>query len=269
MSDHVNRRNQLEKELRRALQEGGLSLNYQPQMDIETGKIVCFEALSRWNHPELGTIRPDEFIPIAEDAGLIVQLGKNVLETACIQLKKWHEQGFGDLRIAVNVSPKQFLLSDVAFDVTNILDKIDLPAQYVELELTESLIVDDPEKIIGMLNKLKNLGVKLSVDDFGTGYSSLSYLSRFPLDVLKIDKSFINQICTDEKGLAITQAIIAIAHTLKLDVIAEGVEDEKQLEILQKLNCRYVQGYFFSRPLTEDNALLMLNDYNALDANAL
>jgi diguanylate cyclase (GGDEF)-like protein/PAS domain S-box-containing protein len=262
MSDHVNRRNLLENELRAALQNDTLSLHFQPQIDIESGEIVCFEALSRWFHPELGTITPDEFIPIAEDAGLIVQLGQQALVKACKQLKVWHDQGFDELRIAVNVSAKQFLLSDVAFDVTNILHEIGLHAKHIELELTESLIVDDPEKIIGMLNKLKDLGVKLSIDDFGTGYSSLSYLSRFPLDVLKIDKSFINQLTTDEKGLAITQAIIAIAHSLKLEVIAEGVEDAEQLEILQKLNCKYVQGYYFSKPISEDDTITFLHNYN-------
>ena len=265
MSDHVNRRNLLEKELRAALQNDTLSLYFQPQIDIESGKIVCFEALSRWFHPGLGTIAPDEFIPIAEDAGLVVQLGQQALVKACRQLKVWHNQGFDELRMAINVSPKQFLMSDVALDVTNILEDIGLDARYIELELTESLIVDEPEKIIGMLNKLKALGVKLSIDDFGTGYSSLSYLSRFPLDVLKIDKSFINQLTTDEKGLAITQAIIAIALTLKLDVIAEGVENEKQLEILQRLNCKYVQGYFFSKPISAEDTLVFLKDHNQFD----
>ena len=265
MSDHVNRRNLLEKELRAALQNDALSLYFQPQIDIISGNIVCFEALSRWFHPELGTITPDEFIPIAEDAGLIVQLGQQVLIKACQQLKDWHKKGFDELRVAVNVSAKQFLLSDVAIDVTNVLEDVGMDARYIELELTESLIVDDPEKIIGMLNKLKELGVKLSIDDFGTGYSSLSYLSRFPLDVLKIDKSFINQLTTDEKGLAITQAIIAIAHTLHLEVIAEGVENEKQIEILQRLNCKYVQGYFFGKPISAEDTLIFLNDHNQFD----
>ncbi|MEP1445144.1 MAG: EAL domain-containing protein [Paraglaciecola sp.] len=260
MSDHVNRRNLLENELRSALQNDALSLYFQPQIDIESGKIVSFEGLSRWFHPKLGTITPDEFIPIAEDAGLIVQLGQQALYKACKQLKVWHELGFDDISIAVNVSTKQFLLSDVAFDVTNILEALGLDAKYIELELTESLIVDDPEKIIGMLNKLKDLGVKLSIDDFGTGYSSLSYLNRFPLDVLKIDKSFINQLTTDKKGLAITQAIIAIADSLKLEVIAEGVENVAQLKILQSLNCKYVQGYYFSRPLSKHDALAFLNN---------
>ncbi|MFT5838847.1 MAG: diguanylate cyclase (GGDEF)-like protein/PAS domain S-box-containing protein [Flavobacteriales bacterium] len=265
MSDHVNRRNLLEKELRAALQDDALSLYFQPQIDIESGKIVGFEALSRWFHPELGTITPDEFIPIAEDAGLIVQLGQQVLLKACKQVQAWHNKGYDELRVAINVSAKQFLLSDVALDVTNALEDVGLEAKYIELELTESLIVDDPEKIIGMLNKLKKLGVKLSIDDFGTGYSSLSYLSRFPLDVLKIDKSFINQLTTDEKGLAITQAIIAIALTLQLDVIAEGVENEKQLDILRRLNCKCVQGYYFGKPISAQDTLVFLKDHNQFD----
>ena len=174
-------------------------------------------------------------------------------------------QGFGELRVAVNVSAKQFLLSDVAFDVTNVLQEYNLDAKHIELELTESLIVDDPDKIIGVLNQLKKLGVKLSIDDFGTGYSSLSYLSRFPLDVLKIDKSFINQLTTDKKGIAITQAIIAIAHSLKLEVIAEGVENEEQLEILQRLNCKYVQGYYFSKPISANDTIAFLKNHNIFD----
>lgn len=265
MSDHVNRRNLLENELRAALQNGTLSLYFQPQINIESAEIVCFEALSRWFHPELGTITPDEFIPIAEDAGLIVQLGQQVLINACKQLKVWHNQGFDELRVAVNVSAKQFLLSDVGFDVTNVLQEYNLDAKHIELELTESLIVDDPDKIIGVLNQLKKLGVKLSIDDFGTGYSSLSYLSRFPLDVLKIDKSFINQLTTDKKGIAITQAIIAIAHSLKLEVIAEGVENEEQLEILQRLNCKYVQGYYFSKPISANDTIAFLKNHNIFD----
>lgn len=262
MSDHVNRRNLLEKELRVALKNDALSLYFQPQIDVETGGVVSFEALSRWFHPELGTINPDEFIAIAEDAGLIVELGQQALIKACKQLKEWHKQGFNELRMAINVSPRQFLLSDVALDVETVLRDVGLEAKYVELELTESLILDDPEKIIIMLNKLKELGVKLSIDDFGTGYSSLSYLSRFPLDVLKIDKSFINQLMVDEKGLAITQAIIAIAHSLKLEVIAEGVENAEQLDILRRLGCKYVQGYYFGKPVSAKDTLVFLKDYN-------
>lgn len=262
MSDHVNRRNLLENELRKALEQDTLTHYYQPQMDVTSGRIVCFEALSRWFHPELGVISPDEFIPIAEDSGLIVPLGKLALTQACKQLKAWHQQGFNDIKVAINVSAKQFLLTDIAFDVTTIINELQIDAKFIELELTESLIVDDPEKVIGMLHKLKAIGVNLSIDDFGTGYSSLSYLNRFPLDVLKIDKSFINQLGSDQKGLAITQSIIAIAQALHLEIIAEGVETEEQLDLLQKLGCKYVQGYYFSRPISAEETFIYILDHN-------
>lgn len=263
MRDQINRKNQLEHALRQALKnnDGTLSLHYQPRVNIETGEIVSFEALSRWDFPELGTVPPSEFISIAEDSGLIVEFGNNTLEQACRQLKIWHDAGHPDLRIAVNISPMQFLLSNVPANVLKILQKVQLEPQHLELELTENLIVHNPEKTITMLNALKAMGIKLSIDDFGTGYSSLSYLSQFPLDILKIDKSFIHQMNKTKKGSALAQSVIAIAHSLDLEVIAEGVETKAQFDQLKELHCEYVQGYYFSKPVpaSEISTLLKSN----------
>ena len=258
MADHVNRRNMLEKALKVAVDEQSLLLYYQPQYDLTTGKLVSFETLSRWIHPELGFITPDEFIPIAEGSGLIEKMGNQMFRQACEQLKAWHLQGHSDISIAVNISPKQFMLSDLAIDFTTTIAQVGVDPKYVELELTESLIVDDPEQVIDILQTLKSVGVRLSIDDFGTGYSSLSYLSKFPLDVLKIDKSFVNEMCSSEKSLALTQSIIAIAHSLNLKVIAEGVETQDQVNILRKQKCEYAQGYLYARPLPVNDASALL-----------
>jgi diguanylate cyclase (GGDEF)-like protein/PAS domain S-box-containing protein len=260
MRDHVNRRNQIEQELNIALKEGGLSLHYQPQLDINTGKIVSFEALSRWFHPELGFISPEEFIPIAEETGLIAELGLNVFNQACNQLKEWHLQGYPSLRMAINISPKQFMLTDIHIDISNSIKECGIDAKYLELELTESLIIEDPDKIIGMLHILKKMGIRLSIDDFGTGYSSLSYLSRFPLDTLKIDKSFVQKTESDSRVLALTKAIVGIARSLDLEVIAEGVETKEQLNILKDLGCQYMQGYYYSAAVSADKAMLLLKE---------
>lgn len=265
MSDHVNRRNLIEKELREALREDKLSLYFQPQINITSGAVVSFEALSRWFHPTLGTISPEEFIPIAEDAGLIVDLGKQVLRKACQQVKQWHEHGFSSIKIAINVSIKQFMLSDVTYDLSNILNQVNLDARYIELELTESLFVDEAENVINTLKKLKQLGVSLSIDDFGTGYSSLSYLNKFPLDVLKIDKSFVSQLSSDKTGMAITQSIVAIAHALDLEIVAEGVETDEQLSILGKMGCQYVQGYLYGPPISSEDSINYLEQSNLFE----
>jgi len=263
MRDHVNRRNQIEQELIIALKEDGLCLHYQPQLDMKTGKIVSFEALSRWFHPELGFISPEEFIPIAEETGLIAELGLNVFNEACNQLKKWHEQGYSNLRMAINISPKQFILTDLHLDISNVIKASGIDAKYVELELTESFIIEEPEKIISMLNTLKSIGIKLSIDDFGTGYSSLSYLSQFPLDILKIDKSFVQKTENDSRALALTKAIIGIAYSLDLEVIAEGVETKQQLKILKDLGCHYMQGFYYSPAVPANKAELLLEENNS------
>jgi len=265
MGDHVNRRNLIEQELNIALREGGLCLYYQPQLDLATGKIVSFEALSRWFHPELGFIPPDEFIPIAEETGLIAELGLNVFNQAAKQLKLWQQQGYPEIKMAVNISPKQFLLTDIHLDIANTIKHNNIDAKYLELELTESLIVEDPEKIIKLLHTIKSVGVRLSIDDFGTGYSSLSYLSKFPLDILKIDKSFVQQTAKDKRSLALTKAIVGIAQSLNLEVIAEGVETKEQLDIVKALGCHYMQGYYFSAPISAEDATTLLNTQMSLN----
>jgi diguanylate cyclase (GGDEF)-like protein/PAS domain S-box-containing protein len=268
MGEHVNRRNLIEHELNIALKQDGLSLYYQPQIDLTTGNIVSFEALCRWFHPELGFIGPDEFIPIAEETGLIAELGLNVLNKAVKQLKEWHDQGYSEMKMAINVSPKQFLITDVHIDIANIIKNHGIEAKYLELELTESLIVEDPDKIIKLLHTIKSVGVRLSIDDFGTGYSSLSYLSKFPLDILKIDKSFIQQTGTDKRSLSLTKAIIGIARSLDLEVIAEGVETQEQLAIVTNLGCHYMQGYYFSAPISAGEASNLLKNKVGLNKRA-
>jgi diguanylate cyclase (GGDEF)-like protein/PAS domain S-box-containing protein len=266
MGDHVNRRNLIEQELNIALKEDGLCLYYQPQLDLTTGEIISFEALSRWFHPKLGVIAPDEFIPIAEETGLVAELGLNVFNQAAKQLKVWHDQGYDNIKMAINISPKQFLLTDIHIDIANSIKHYGIEAKYLELELTESLIVEDPEKIINQLHTIKSVGVRLSIDDFGTGYSSLSYLSKFPLDILKIDKSFIQQTETDKRSLALTKAIIGIAQSLDLEVIAEGVETKEQLAIVTELGCHYMQGYYFSAAVSADEATKLLKNKNSLNS---
>lgn len=259
----------LEKHLRRALEQNQFRLYYQPQVDIETGLIIGMEALIRWFSPELGMIAPCDFIPLAEETGLIVSIGAWVLKTACAQAKFWQQNGL-PVRVAVNLSSRQFHqvqnhqqnrhpLLDA---VLNALDESGLPPDLLELEITEGILMQHLDTTMEILNTLKSRGVRLSVDDFGTGYSSLSYLKRFPIDTLKIDKSFVNDISTNPSDKAIVAAITVMAQQLKLEVVAEGVESEAQLEFLRELRCHYLQGYYFSKPLPADEVLLLLQQGN-------
>ncbi|MDO9049721.1 MAG: EAL domain-containing protein [Methylobacter sp.] len=254
-----------EKHLRRALEQNELVLYYQPQVDIETGLIIGVEALIRWFSPELGMVGPEDFIPLAEETGLIVPIGAWVLKTACTQARFWQQNGL-PIRVAVNLSSRQFhqvqnqqqsrhLLLDA---VLNALDETGLPPDLLELEITEGILMQHLETTMEILNTLKSIGVRLSVDDFGTGYSSLSYLKRFPIDGIKIDKSFVNDITTDPSDKAIVAAITVMAQQLKLEVVAEGVETAEQLDFLRELRCQYVQGYYFSKPRPADEFLLLL-----------
>jgi diguanylate cyclase (GGDEF)-like protein len=255
----AQKRLKTERELRVALERSEFVLHYQPQVELRTGRITAVEALIRWNHPERGLMAPGEFIAIAEDTGLILPIGEWVLHTACAQMKTWHNQGFGNLRVAVNLSARQFAQQNLAALVRATLAESDLPPSCLDLELTESLVMTDVERAIGILQELSGLGVQLSIDDFGTGYSSLAYLKRFPLDVLKIDRSFINDIPEDKNDAAIADAIISMSHSLGMRVIAEGVETEAQCEFLSRNMCDEIQGYLFSRPLAADalEALLL------------
>ena len=244
-----NDRLMLETDLRYALERNELEIYYQPKVSLKTGKIAGAEALLRWHHSQRGIINPGKFIPIAEETGLILPIGEWILKTACLQTLSWHQAGFGDLQIAVNLSGRQFNQMDMRQRLVQILIETNFPAQYLELELTESILVENCEMAIRRLNGLKMLGVQIAIDDFGTGYSSLRYLQQFPFDILKIDRCFINEINRDRKTKAITKAIIDMAHGLDLYVIAEGVETEAELDFLQEQKCDEIQGYFFSRPL--------------------
>lgn len=248
---------ELQNRLYRALDHQQFELYYQPQIDTTTQTIVGVEALIRWNHPEIGMISPAQFIPLAEDKGLIVPIGEWVLATACEQVAEWRNSGF-PLKLAVNLSARQFRQANLAEEISKILSAAGLVAGDLELELTESYIMENPEEAIKILRKLKGMGVQLSVDDFGTGYSSLSYLKRFPIDTLKIDQSFVREVASDADNAAIVTAIIAMATSLKLQVVAEGVETEEQRQFLSSRGCTKMQGYFFSRPLTPENLSLLL-----------
>jgi EAL domain-containing protein (putative c-di-GMP-specific phosphodiesterase class I) len=224
-------------------------LHYQPQVDLKTGRIVGMEALLRWKHPELGMVPPSRFIGIAEETGLIVPIGAWVMRTAAAQNKAWQDAGLGLLRVAVNLSARQFGAADLVSGIERVLEDTGLDPACLELELTESLFMSDVTPAVELLHRMKALGVQLSIDDFGTGYSSFSYLSRFPIDVLKIDRSFVNDIHIDANDAAIVASIIALAHNLRLSVIAEGVETAEQLDYLRHQGCDEMQGYYFSRPL--------------------
>lgn len=254
----------LENALRRALERSEFAIHYQPQIDLQTGSIVGIESLVRWQHPELGMIPPNEFISVAEESGLIIPLGEWALCTACAQLKAWHDQGHTELRVAVNLSARQFAHENLGKLIREILTETGLEARHLDLELTESMIMADVERAVAILNELNKLGVQISIDDFGTGYSSLAHLKRFPIDVLKIDRSFIREIPENSNDVAIADAIISMAHSLGMRVIAEGVETEAQCELLSRNICDEIQGFFFSKPVPANEMELMLNEKRCL-----
>jgi len=249
IQDATDKLEQIKTSLRDALEREEFQVYYQPQVNIHTGKIMSAEALVRWLHPEKGLISPAEFIPSAEATGFIVQLGEWVLQTACRQMQVWENAGFSGLRVAVNLSPRQFHQPDLSSRVAQILAETGLEPRSLELELTESLMVEDAESAIATLQQLKKLGVSISIDDFGTGYSSLSYLAQYPFDTLKIDRCFISKITDGCTNAAIVKAIIEMAHSLCLKVIAEGVETEAEEDFLWRYKCDAMQGYLFSPPL--------------------
>ena len=242
----------MESELRRAIERNELFLQYQPCVDASRLNTIGGEALVRWRHPERGLIPPDRFIPIADESGLIVDIGEWVLRQACHQARAWHDLGHPEFAISVNVSAVQFAQPRLLDVVKRALSDSGLPPHALTLEITESVIMHDAETAVGMLRALKHMGVKLSIDDFGTGYSSLSYLKRFPIDILKIDKSFVGTLGVNEEDTAIVRAIMALAKSLRLTTIAEGVETERQVALLQREQCDRFQGYHFSRPVDID-----------------
>jgi len=249
MEGRIRRRLNMENSLRRAIDADELELYYQLQVEVDTLRIVGFEALLRWHHPKMGTITPSEFIPLAEESGLILQIGGWVMVTACYQVQRWQKVLGPDVRIAVNFTARQLKDEAMVEKVLHALAITGLPAHTLDLELTESSLMDNSDLSIGKMNELRRCGINISIDDFGTGFSSLSYLKRFPLNALKIDRSFISDIPGDEDDVAITNAIIALANTLKIEVVAEGVETREQLDYLRENNCRLAQGNFLSIPL--------------------
>ncbi|MEN9756972.1 MAG: hypothetical protein RL755_1159 [Pseudomonadota bacterium] len=254
---------EMETNLRQAFKNEEFSLNYQPQFALKSKKLIGAEVLVRWNHPTLGWISPAVFIPYAEKSNLIIALGEWVLRTACRQAVAWQTSGLKLQPMSVNLSGMQLKQPDLLYKVAQILEETHFPAHLLELERTEGVLMANVEETITTLNKLKDMGIRLSIDDFGTGYSSLSYLKRFPIDTLKIDQSFIREITTSSDDSAIASTIIAMAHNLRLNVIAEGVETIEQANILLDKECDDVQGYFFSRPLCESDFCQLLTKLQA------
>ena len=248
---------QLESDLRRAIEENQLVLHYQPKVDVKTGSIRGVEALVRWQQPDGSLKFPDTFIPLAEDTDLILPLGEWVLQEACAQMARWKEQGL-EMQVSVNLSAKQFRANNLVPFVSQTLLHNDIDERYLTLELTETLVMENPELAVKTLKQLIALGIKLSMDDFGTGYSSLSYLKRFPLHELKIDRSFLRDMTTDPEDRALVSAMIYLAHEFNLKVVAEGVEMQEQLDMLVDLACDEYQGYFFSRPVSASDLAPML-----------
>ncbi len=242
----------LETSLRRALERNELLLYYQPKQDISRGSISGVEALLRWHHPDLGLLQPSRFIPLAEETGLIVPIGKWVLETACAQSMAWQRQGLPAIRIAVNLSPRQFADPNLLDDIGAALEKSGMPPELLELEITESMMMQNVEHTVQVLTAIKSLGITLAIDDFGTGYSSMSLVKKFPINVLKIDRSFVREITTDSEDKAIADAIIALGRALDLTIVAEGVETVEQEAFLRAHNCDEIQGYLISKPIPAD-----------------
>jgi len=251
---------EIENRMRDGMEKGEFMVYYQPKVDLGTGRITGMEALARWNNKEMGFVPPGKFIPIAEESEFIIPLGEWVLRTACKQNKEWQTAGYPDIRMSVNLSTRQFQQKNLVSMVEETLEETGLDATWLELEVTETEVMQNPESAISTLKKLSNMGVNISLDDFGTGYSSLSYLKHLPINTIKIDYSFVRDITSDQDNAAIVTAIIAMSHSLKLRVIAEGVETREQLDFLQKLRCEEMQGFFFSRPLPNVDIEKMLSE---------
>ena len=249
----------LEMALRKAIDGKEFVLYYQPKVDLKTGIVVGLEALLRWNRPGQGLVPPGAFIPLLEETGMIVRVGSWVIAEACRQMGEWKGTKLGELQVSVNISGKQFVEGDLEADIVRALEVNGLPANMLEIELTETSLMSNADDTIAQMQRLRKLGVQISIDDFGTGYSNLAYLRRFPIDKLKIDIAFIREITLSEDGAAIVLAIIRMAHSLKLEVIAEGVETIEQRDFLRENECNYIQGYFFSPPLAVSKLGVILN----------
>jgi diguanylate cyclase len=262
----IEDRVQMESELHQAIELKQFELHYQPKVDTRTGVVRSAEALIRWLHPSRGLVSPAEFIPLAEECGLIGAIGEWVIREACRQARAWQEEGVPSLRISVNLSASQFREAGLVDSIRRALDDVGLPARYLEVELTESAVMSDPEQSVAILEQLSAMGVLVSVDDFGTGYSSMSYLRRFPIDKLKIDRVFINEIASRPEDASIVRAIVSLAHSLNLKVVAEGVETTAQLDFLKTAGCDEYQGYHYSRPLPAEQFQRLIRDARSHDA---
>ncbi|WP_394778793.1 putative bifunctional diguanylate cyclase/phosphodiesterase [Undibacterium sp.] len=258
MDTAIKKRANIASNLRKALEREELALYYQPKVSLADGKVIGFEALLRWDHPEMGAISPVEFIPIAEESGLIIPIGSWVIDTACRQVREWENAGFGDIKVAVNLSARQTKSIALIDDVLNALRKSGLEPRQLELEITESMLMDNIHVNMDLLENLQAAGIFLSIDDFGTGYSSMAYLKRLPIDQLKIDKAFINDIPGDGDDEAIVSAIISMAHRLGLAVVAEGAETVEQINFLKAAGCDAVQGYYISKPIPAQDVAAFL-----------
>lgn len=265
MNELLLERIDLEVRLRRALELGEFVLHYQPQVSLVDGAIIGVEALIRWRHPELGMVPPIRFIPLAEETGLIVRIGEWVIDTACAQLRAWQDSGLPDLQIAINVSARQFQQQNLVSLVKEALERHAVKPEKLEVELTESVLMADPEATVNTLHEFKKIGVTLALDDFGTGYSSLNYLKQFPIDKLKIDQSFVRDVTVDEDDASIALSIINLAHNLKRTVIAEGVETREQFQFLYENDCDEMQGYWYARPMPAEKFTTWLRDAEKAD----
>jgi EAL domain-containing protein (putative c-di-GMP-specific phosphodiesterase class I) len=261
MTDRAFQRVSMETALRHGIENQEFVLNYQPQFDLATGQIIGIEALIRWLHPVRGTVSPMQFIPVAEDTGLIIPLGDWILHEASRQIREWHEAGLTDVRVAVNISGKQLRHNQLLDTIESILSRTGCNPEWLELEITEGFIMEHADQSISLLNEIRKIGIELAIDDFGTGYSSLAYLKQLPLNKLKIDKSFVRDIPADADDMAITRAVIALGKSLNLTVIAEGVETETQKSFLENEGCHQVQGYLYSKPLGAVQTTQFLKEY--------
>ena len=258
LDQRVQKRMSLETNLRKALERSELQLYYQPQVSLKDGRLVGLETLLRWEHPEFGMISPEEFIPVAEESGLIVQIGRWAIRTACQQVAAWREAGLGDVQVSVNLSVRQTKDAHLVHDIVRALREAGMRPNQLELEITETVLMENVHANVELLNRLQTAGIRLSIDDFGTGYSSMAYLKRFPIDQVKIDRTFVRDIPGDGDDEAITTAIIAMAHSLGLSVVAEGVETEEQLRFLRDAGCDIMQGYYFAQPQPPEQVAVFL-----------
>lgn len=270
LGDAAHHRVQLEIALRQAVNNDEFVLHYQPQVDLRDGHLSGIEALLRWQHPERGLIGPNEFVPLAEQTGLILPIGRWVLTEACRQFKQWHDQGWGgaakaSLNAAINISGQQFRQGDFVSELARVLEQTGVDPQLLELEITESIVMDAGDHITKMLYEIKDMGVRLAIDDFGSGFSSLSYLKHFPIDTLKIDKEFVRNLPGDRDDVAIVHAILELAFSLDMQVVAEGVENVEQLQLLRRSGCHAAQGFLLGYPVGAEELLHIISDEKTRD----